>query len=447
MRPLTPFALIAFAALSGCKPDAATVSDAAAPPSSQVQVQAWALPVDGHAAQPDLVVAPDGGVLLSWIEPHGQGHALKFAKYDAFSDPIHGRDPALLRIGSAIGAGWSAPTTVARGDDWFVNWADTPHIAATADGALWAHWLQKSAAATYSYDVALVRSGDGGATWSTPVLVNDDGTPTEHGFVSLWPLAHDRVGVAWLDGRRTAPAAGDHAGAHDGHAAAATEAAMMTLRTASFDAALARGAEHELDLSTCDCCQTAAVPTAAGAVLAFRDRTAEEIRDIHVARFVDGKWQPSSRVHADDWTMPACPVNGPSIDARNNEAIVGWYTAAGGKPMVKLARSRDGGESFATPRVLDVGEAVQGRVAVALDEHAAWALWLREAGGRQSLQLARFSPDLVHELQRLEVATLQGRGRGTGFPQLVLADGGAFVVWTDVVDGQPSLHGARIAAP
>lgn len=421
---LIPIALLAALGLPACAPDAVEAPAANAP--AAFQVQAWDLPVQGHAAQPDLIVAPDGAVLLSWIEPQAdaaKAHALKFAR---FAD---GR--------------WSASQSIARGDDWFVNWADTPHIAATADGALWAHWLQKSAAATYAYDVALVRSGDGGASWSPPVLVNDDGTPTEHGFASLWPVSGDSVGVAWLDGRRTGAGGG-----HDGHAAAGpgAEAAMMTLRTTRFDAALQRGDEHELDLSTCDCCQTSAVPTADGALLAYRDRTDAEIRDIYVARLADGRWQPPSRVHADDWNMPACPVNGPSIDARGDAAVVGWYTAAGGTPMVKLAHSSDRGASFAAPLAIDGGEAVQGRVAVALDDDNAWVLWLREAQGHQSLQLARFSPDLSRELQRIEVAQLQGRGRGTGFPQLALADGGAYVIWTDVVDGKPALHGARIAA-
>ncbi|MDQ3269713.1 MAG: glycoside hydrolase, partial [Pseudomonadota bacterium] len=393
--------------------------------------QTWPLPVDGHAAQPDLIVAPDGGVLLSWIEPDGSAsasHALKFAR---FADEA-----------------WSQPQAIASGDDWFVNWADTPHIAATADGALWAHWLQKSSAATYSYDVALVRSGDGGSNWSAPVLVNDDGTPTEHGFVSLWPASNDSLGIAWLDGRRTASqgghgAATSHGGAEAGHG---SEAAMMTLRATVFDPALQRSADQELDLSTCDCCQTDAVATPAGAILAYRDRTAAEIRDIYVARFQDGAWQPADRVHADDWTMPACPVNGPAIHARGSNAIVGWYTAAGGTPMVKLAHSSNAGASFASPRAIDGGDAVQGRVAVALGESAAWVLWLRETGASQSLQLALFSPDLGRELQRIEVATLQGRGRGTGFPQMVLSGETAHVIWTDVVDGKPRLHGATIAA-
>jgi hypothetical protein len=71
-------------------------------------------------------------------------------------------------------------------------------------------------------------------------------------------------------------------------------------------------------------------------------------------------------------------------------------------------------------------------------------LWLREDANGQSLQLARYAPDLSRELQRVEVARLQGRGRATGFPQLVLHDGTAHVVWTDIVGGKPKLGGATI---
>lgn len=420
----------------------------------------WSLPTSGRAAQPDLVVAPDGTLVLSWIESADKTHTLRLAT----------RAPGAQD--------WSAPVTVARGDDWFVNWADTPHVAMTADGALWTHWLQKSAAATYAYDVALVRSADGGRTWSKPVLVNTDGTPTEHGFVSLWAAGADRVGVAWLDGRHTAESAStatDSSDAHAGHgrhgdaaggdgntptkadavaAAAAQQAAalpapatpMMTLRTAHFDAALKRHDEQPLDLSTCDCCQTDAIVTEGRTLLAFRDRTEGEIRDIFVARHDGQRWLAPVRVHADDWRMPACPVNGPALAARGGDVLVGWYTAAGDVPALKLARSTNAAHGFAAPVVVDRGETVQGRVDVALDADSAWVLWVRESPQGQTLHLARYTPDLSRELQRLEVARLQGRGRATGFPQLVLADGGAYVAWTDVVDGKPLLKGARFAA-
>ncbi|KQZ56801.1 hypothetical protein ASD53_09865 [Lysobacter sp. Root559] len=397
---------------------------AARTPAVRLDASAWRLPVEAAAAQPDLLATPDGGLLLLWIEPRESGHALRLAQ---------SRD--------AAHAAWSAPTQVAAGDDWFVNWADTPHVMATQDGALWAHWLRKSASAPYAYDVALARSGDEGATWSAPVLVNDDGTATEHGFVSLWPAARDRLGIAWLDGRRNAAASADkaHAG-HDAHGGA------MTLRSAVIDSQLRRSDELELDRMTCDCCQTDVALTEHGALLVYRDRSAEEIRDIAASRRDATGWTAPRPVHADRWTMPACPVNGPAVAARGSRAMVAWYTATGEVPTLKLARSEDAGDSFAAPRVLDQGAQLQGRVDVALGEDAVWLLWLREDANGQSLQLARYAADLSGEPQRIEVARLQGRGRATGFPQLALSGDAAYAVWTDVVDGRPRLQGARIVA-
>src|SRR5690606_22533626 len=92
---------------------------------------------------------------------------------------------------------------------------DTPHIAATADGTIWAHWLQKTRGqdGVAAYDVIVSHSTDDGMHWSAPVRAHDDGKAVEHGFVSFWPAADNRIGLAWLDGRNTL--GGAHAG-HDG---------------------------------------------------------------------------------------------------------------------------------------------------------------------------------------------------------------------------------------
>ena len=422
-RSSTGVALVLASFLAGC--DAASGVSAPASPTTEpaaaaLHVTAWQLPAPDGAAQPDLVTAPDGTLLLSWIEPRGDGHALRFAR--------HGN------------AGWSAPGTIAEGDDWFVNWADTPHLAVTADGALWAHWLRKSAAATYAYDVVLSRSGDGGATWSAPRVVNRDGTPTEHGFVAMWPAGPSSLGIAWLDGRATA---GGHGG-HDGHGGGG----MMTLRTARFDAAFARHEETRLDASACDCCQTAAAATRAGHVVAYRDRTRDEIRDIAVVRHDGVDWQPPRIVHADGWRMPACPVNGPALAARDDTVVVAWYTAAGGVPRVRVAASTDAGASFGAPVEADSGDAVQGRLAVALDAdgQGAWVTWLREDASGQSLRLARFEPGSRVLMPSIAAARVAGKGRGTGFPQLVVSGDRIHLVWTDVLDGRPRLRGAMVDA-
>lgn len=374
----------------------------------------WELPEAISSAQPDLVEVPDARSLLSWIESQDDSHALKLSEFD--------------------GKAWSAPRTVAQGDDWFVNWADTPHVAASGN-TLWAHWLRKSGAGGYAYDVVLSRSDDQGANWSTPIAVNTDGKPGEHGFVSLWPEAAGGLGIAWLDGRN---AGGEGHGGHEGHGGA------MTLRTATFDAAGQRLSESELDARTCDCCQTAMAQTSRGPLLAWRDRDEDEIRDIVVARRDGTAWTPARKVHDDGWKMPACPVNGPAVAARGERAWVAWYTAANDAPRVRLAFSADAGDTFAAPVEVDAGPAVQGRVAVAASDERVWLAWIREDAQGQSLQLARFTRDLSQEMARTTVARLQGRGRATGFPQL-LADGdGARLVWVDIVDGAPRLQGARI---
>lgn len=418
--PVAPAILILIlaATVAGCDPssqDARPIGspDAPAEALAPLQVSDWPLPAPDGAAQPDLVAAPDGTLLLSWIEPRDDGHVLHFAR--------RGAD------------GWSAPRAIAEGDDWFVNWADTPHLAATSDGALWAHWLRKSAAATYAYDVVLSRSADGGDTWSDPVAVNQDGTPTEHGFVAMWPADDSSLGIAWLDGRATAGGEGGHG------------AGMMTLRTAQFDASFGRHGETRLDASACDCCQTSAAATANGHVVAYRDRTQAEIRDIAVVRHAGGQWQAPRIVHADGWRMPACPVNGPALDARGDSVVVAWYTAAGGVPRVRVAASDDGGASFGAPVEADAGEAVQGRLAVALGETHAWLAWMREDAQGQSLQLNRFDPATGTLHDTLAVTRLAGRGRGTGFPQLALAGDDAYLVWTEVVDGGPRLRGAMVS--
>jgi hypothetical protein len=79
---------------------------------------------------------------------------------------------------------------------------------------------------------------------------------------------------------------------------------------------------------------------------------------------------------------------------------------------------------------------------VALDANQAWVLWLREDAGTQSLWVARYTPDLSRQLQRVKVATLRGRGFVTGYPQLALQAGNAYIVWTDIADGMTLLQGA-----
>lgn len=434
MKTTSIAAIAACALLAGCQqvPQPETTTDAAG--NTLVE---WRLPAGAGAAQPDMALAPDGRLLLSWIRPYDKTrHELQYTTFDTAGQ-------------------WQwTPKTIAVGASMVVNWADTPHIAATADGTVWAHWLQKTRGqdGVAAYDVIVSHSTDNGMHWSAPVRAHNDGKAVEHGFVSFWPAADNRIGLAWLDGRNTVGDAhaghgesGDGGGdAGDGNTGKADAAGMTSLRAATINVASQVADAVEVDATVCDCCGTDVAVTARGPLLAYRDRTADEIRDIHVARLEDGAWRTLPAVHADNWKIAACPVNGPAIAATGNDAVVAWYSAADDVPKLQIARSADAGDSFAAPVVVDEGEAVQGRPDVALDAKQAWVAWLREDGNGQSLWLARYAPDLSRELSRTQVAALQGRGRATGFPKLVARNGEAFLVWTDIVGGVPQLQGMRI---
>ena len=418
--------VVAIATLAACKRDAPPPS--AKPSTGDYVVQEWVLPAQAGSMAPDLRVAPDGRVLISWLNrQQGRRNVLQFSSYTE-------------------AGGWqSQPRTIAVGQSLVANWADTPHLIATADGALWVQWLQANAASPSAYDVALARSRDGGMTWTQITRVNDDQTASEHGFAALWPQSANTIGIAWLDGREQSVAHGTEkleAQPKD----AAHHSGAMQLRANGFDMDLARGVDALVDARACDCCQTDVAMTDRGPLLAWRDRGDDEIRDIVVARAQeDGSWTTPRIVHADGWRTEACPVNGPAVAASGNAALVAWYSEAGGTPTVRIARSSNAGDAFAAPVVVDSGAAVRGQVDVAVDAQQAWVAWLREDATGQALMLARYTPDLSKQLQLIEVAKLGARGHASGTPRLAVDAGGAWLAWTDAIDGVADVQGARIA--
>lgn len=398
-----------------------------APPAGSVHgdaaVQTWVLPAEAGSMAPDLVLAPGERVLLSWINRRsGRRNALQFASYNEE-------------------AGWqSQPRTIAVGNSLIANAADTPHLLATPDGALWAQWLQRQPDDAGGYDLVLARSRDGGMAWTQITRVNDDGRPVEHGFAALWPASADALGIAWLDGR--AQEMGDAHGP-GGHA---TASGAMQLRANRFDMSLNRGADALVDARSCDCCQTAVAMTARGPLLAYRDRSDDEIRDIAVTRLENGAWSAPKIIHADGWKIDACPVAGPALAASGDTAVVAWYSEAGGTPTLRLARSPNSGDRFFAPVAVDAGAAVLGRAAVAIDTQQVWVAWLREDAQGQALMLARYPLDLSKPLQKTQIAKLGARGLASGYPKLAVDAGGAWLVWTDVAaGGVAQLRGARIA--
>lgn len=386
--------------------DAARTGDAS---SADVASLPAAVPLTSPAApgsgEPNLSTAPDGRVLLSWVEIVDSSHALRFAV-----------------LGDS---GWSDPRTIAQGADWFVNWADFPSLIQLDDGTLAAHWLQRAGDGTYAYGVRIARSDDGGATWSAPVTPHRDSTAAEHGFVTLYDAGDGKVGAVWLDGRR--------------YAAGSPE---MTLRHATIAADGELGGEAELDARVCDCCQTSVAQTDNGIVAYYRDRSGREIRDIAATALVDGAWSQPARVHADEWRINACPVNGPQADARGTDVALAWFTAPDDSARVNVAFSRDGGLTFDAPIRVDDG-APAGRVdLLLLDDRSAVVSWLERVDGAAEIRLRRVAAD--GSRSAFSTVSRTSEQRASGFPRMTRSGSTIVLAWTAADDDVPQVETARI---
>ena len=360
-----------------------------------------ASPARAGSAQPQLQSSSKGTV-LSWIERQGAKATLKFAQRG--------------------GGGWSKARVVASGDNWFVNWADVPSVVRLDNGTLAAHWLQKSGASPYAYDVRLSHSADDGRTWAPSFTPHHDGTQTEHGFASLFHMPGRGLGVIWLDGRQTAGSGGHQAG----HAA---PSGAMTIRSATYDGTWTQVMDTPIDQRVCDCCPTTAAVTSDGPIVAFRNRTEDEVRDIFVSRLDDGRWTEPASVHDDGWKLAACPVNGPMLSAGGRQVALAWFTAVCDVGHAYVAFSHDAGRTFGEPiRVDDV--ASQGRVDVELlPDGAAAVSWIELSTPRAGFMVRRVESGGSRSAA-VRVATLEG-SRASGYPRLA-RDGTSLVfAWTD----------------
>jgi hypothetical protein len=347
-------------------------------------------PAPPNSAEPNLTAGVDG-VYLTWLERRGgDSHALRFSRWDGYA--------------------WSAPGQVMEREGLFVNWADFPSMVLLDDGTMAAHWLQKSGAAPYEYDVRMAISRDQGSSWSEDVTPHHRaGVHAEYGFVSLFPV-QGAVGVVWLDGRET------------------VHGNPMTLRFTTVAPDGTTGEEILLDRSVCDCCQTSVTEAARGLVVAYRGRTPGQVRDILVTRQIAGEWTEPVAVHDDGWEIPGCPVNGPSVAAHGDRVVVAWFTGADPGDRVLAAVSEDGGASFQDPVRVDDGQGM-GRVSVVMiDGATALVTWLERTSAAAEIRVRLITdgkPGPSAALAATEDA------RASGFPRVARWRDSLLFAWTE----------------
>lgn len=367
-------------------------------------------PAGAGAMGSSLATAPDGTVYLSWLEPAENGEwALQFSRFDRSTES------------------WSAAREIARGANWFVNWADFPSVTPLSDAILFAVWFENNppdehdhAAGHHGpgYHARYSLSDDRGQTWSAAQAITGESRVTE--FAAVLPLqANARALIAWLDGR-----------------ARTGERGVQKLYAQTL---LADGPDALVDPSVCDCCQLSLVLIGEDALLAYRGRTDAEVRDIRLARWRGAKWETPRNLHDDGWEISACPVNGPRLATNGRVVAAVWFTGAQGNARVLAKISPDGGENFGEPLRLDLGRP-QGRVdAVMFADGSTVFTWLemtgRENGREGGIFLRRLGAD--GRLGEPQLVASSTTARAGGFPRVVQLDDSRLLL-TSTVEGAES---------
>jgi hypothetical protein len=195
-----------------------------------------------------------------------------------------------------------------------------------------------------------------------------------------------------------------------------------------------------VDDRVCDCCPTAVAITEEGPIVAFRNRTQDEIRDIYVSRLIAGRWTEGGPVHGDNWKIAACPVNGPALSARGRNVAIAWFTGVGDQGQVFAAFSTDAGKTFGTPIKIDEGKTA-GRVDIELLESgSALVSWIESADQRSEFRTRRVDPKGARSASSTVAAI--GSSRASGFPRMASRGNELIFAWTDTSGSVPQVKTA-----
>ncbi len=352
-----------------------------------LRVEPLANPSGVGSLQANWSKSSTGAPLLSWTEEQKNGsYTLRYAVRE--------------------GAKWSAPRTIAANRRFFRHPAELPGIVALRNGTLLAHWVEMPEESSEKEFLYVSASTDG-IRWSAPVLAHKDRSPVQHGLASIAATGDNEASLLWLE-------------------ALEGEDGPVTMKRSLVNAAGQITKEESLDTDVCACCPTSVVKTARGVLVAYRDHTSEDIRDISTLRFENGRWTPSKNLNPDRWKLNACPINAAIAAATGDQVAVAWYTGAQDKPRVQIAFSKDSGSTFSKPTLVSTGHSF-GFTSMALNEDgSAMVSWLEQGANDTSILFRQVSSQGVAG-PVLQIA--KGTKASLGYPRILQAGSETWIAW------------------
>ena len=307
-----------------------------------------------------VAFAPDGRLWLAGLNEHGQ----LFVQTAPAGELSH----------------WGAPRIIATaGDALSADGENRPKLAFGPKGWVVISYTQPLAK-PYTGMIRMLRSSDGGQTFSAPFTVHADRQEITHRFESVAFDARGVLHTVWVDKRdmERAPKVGKKS-SYQGAA---------IYRNESRDGGTTFGPDIKLADHSCECCRIALAPGRDGVLRAMWRHVFEpNVRDHGFAALApEGK---VVRATFDDWRIDACPHHGPGLALAADDGFHAvWFgirkQSAEDVAAVRYARLRpDGSPRLETVRALPDERAEHADVLASGDRVA--VVWRSVDGSRSTL--------------------------------------------------------------
>lgn len=435
--------LLALAALGAQAADAAhsaapahlSASAAALPPAvalaPAVQGGITPAPMRMGKARPQLgsgvAFAPDGRLWLVGVNAQG-GLFVQRAVLGVAQTTVQGATPGAVPSAAPDDlAQWEAPRVLdIQGDPISADSENRPKLAFGPAGQVVISYTQPLAKPNTG-QIRMLRSIDGGQTFSAPLTVHTDRQEITHRFESITFDAQGTLHTVWIDKRdlERAPKVGKKS----------TYRGAAIYRNVSLDGGATFGPDLRVADHSCECCRIALAVGADGRAHAlWRHVFDPDVRDHAFATFDASATSaaPSAvpvRATFDDWHINGCPHHGPALAA---SAQGGFHTVWFGVrkqgeldvAAVRYARlNADGTPQPGSERPLPDARAEHADVLAAGQQVA--VVW-RSVDGARSSAKAWLSSDGGRSFREQLLGEVSGPN---DFPRLAQHAGRMVVVW------------------
>ncbi|MEI8326338.1 MAG: hypothetical protein WCH44_13430 [Betaproteobacteria bacterium] len=335
----------------------------------------------------------------------------------------------LQAAGASGSVAWSAPQRIETGADAIAaDGENRPKLALGPNGWVVISYTQPLAK-PFTGMIRMLRSSDGGKTFSAPFTVHADRQEITHRFESI---AFDTKGVLhslWIDKRdlELAPKAGKKS----------SYIGAAVYRNESRDGGATFGPDIKLADHSCECCRIALAAGRDGVLRAlWRHVFGTNVRDhgfASVSTAGDGHFV---RATLDDWHIDACPHHGPGLALAADDGFHAvWFGVrrqdAQDLAAVRYARlAPDGSPREDTVRALPDERAEHADV-LAYGEHVA-IVWRSVDGARSTLK-AWLSTDSGKTFRLSELASVTG---DNDHPRLAQTGERIVAVWRNSLEVQ-----------